>query len=382
VNNRQYGAVFAAGKQKDGHGFDLVDADERRASNGAAGYYSFSPRRGMRMIEIDTAAQGGSFLLGPGDNSIATTDRGNLDDPQFRWLKRELKRARERNELVIVFSHHGVGTMDFNLADEAVEPCTGGGDEHKVAGVRHDRNPGCDQDPRSSTPIHLGKDLKALLLQYPNVIAHVAGHRHVNEITPIRSSGGRRGYWEVQSPAVADWPSVQRLIEVMDNRDGSLSIFGTIIDEAAPARAASGCPGPSSAGCPAVGSFGVPTMASIARTIAYNDPQVGPEPDQGTRLDRNVELLIADPRTRSSGDDDKSDGSRPPGGNGSDGSDGSGGARDNTGGGGSAGDSAGGNPAGAREGGSLPFTGFVVLTVALLGAAMLGGGRLLRRRLR
>jgi uncharacterized repeat protein (TIGR01451 family) len=87
---------------------------------------------------------------------------------------------------------------------------------------------------------------------------------------------------------VADWPHQHRLIEVMDNRDDTLSIFGTVLDHASPATA----PPPGNAS-----SFVSYQLASIGRTFGFNDPQLGPPLGEGDpQLDRNDEMLIDDPR--------------------------------------------------------------------------------------
>jgi Ca2+-binding RTX toxin-like protein len=84
-----------------------------------------------------------------------------------------------------------------------------------------------------------------------------------------------------------------RLLELFDNRDGTLSLFGTILDFAGNATAAA--PG-------TAGAFSAEDLASVGRTLAYNDTQTGaracdPDPcGEGEPNDRNVELLIADPR--------------------------------------------------------------------------------------
>jgi hypothetical protein len=71
-----------------------------------------------------------------------------------------------------------------------------------------------------------------------------------------------------------------------------LSLFGTLLDTAAPVRA------------PASG-FTTAKLASLARTLAWNDPQRSTssgnggsagDTGRGTRADRNVELLLRDPR--------------------------------------------------------------------------------------
>ena len=80
----------------------------------------------------------------------------------------------------------------------------------------------------------------------------------------------------------------------MDNRDGTLSIFGTMLDAAAPQAA----PAPGDAP-----GLSLPQLVSLGRTLSYNDPQRegaegsgGDASKTGARRDRNVELLVRDPR--------------------------------------------------------------------------------------
>ena len=276
VSKRQYMDIFRSGSQRDGHGFGLLDPGEVKASGGAAGYYALSPVKGLRLISLDTVSEGG--VTGPSAS-------GNIDHPQYLWLEGQLESATERDQLVVLFSHHAIQSLDANIADELAPPCTAP-DSHG-----HDLNPGCDLDPRSSTPLHLGADLTTLLHRYPHVIAWIAGHSHVNDIVPF--AGEDHGFWMIRTAAEADWPQQSRLVEIFDNRDGTLSIFGTILDHVAPASA----PAP---GTPAEG-MGLLELASLGRTIAYNDHQVGarerdPACGEGEAEDRNVELLIDDPR--------------------------------------------------------------------------------------
>jgi metallophosphoesterase (TIGR03767 family) len=283
VSKAQYKQVFLEGSQPDGHGFARVDPGQNAASGGAAGYYSFVPVPGLRMISLDTVCEGG--VTGPCAD-------GNVDDPQFRWLEGELKAATAADQLVILFSHHAIPSLTANVPDEAAGPCTAP-DAHG-----HDVNPGCDVDPRTSTPIHLGADLVELLHRYPHAIAWVAGHSHVNDVTPY-SDGKGHGFWSVRVAAEADWPQQARLLQLFDNRDGTLSLFGTIVDHAGVATAPA--PGTSAA------SMTPADLASIGRTLSYNDTQTGArecEPEacgEGGPDDRNVELLIDDPRRGASG---------------------------------------------------------------------------------
>jgi 3',5'-cyclic AMP phosphodiesterase CpdA len=262
-----YKALHRTGAQADAHGFAYVDPAELAASRGQAAYYAFSPKPGIRMIAINTVAEGDTI-----------NSNGNLDDPQFRWLARELAAAAKRHEIVVLFGHHPIGSLTNTAPDENAGDCA----------LRAVTGPGCDLDPRSSRPLHLGGDLQALLLAHPNVIAYVAGHTHRNRVTAFRRPGGG-GFWGIETASEIDWPILSRLLEVMDNRDGTLSIFGTLVDHGAPhATPAPGTP---------AGGFGPATLAALGREFSYNDPQVGVEDGaEGRAQDRNVELLVSDPR--------------------------------------------------------------------------------------
>lgn len=365
VDKLQFKTVFADGAQEDDHGFAFVDPDELRESGGAASYYSFVPDTetdAVRYIVLDTLSEAGV---------VSVSSRGNIDDPQWQWLARELRRAERRDELVIVWAHHGTDSLDANAPDELAAPC-GPTDEHG-----HASNPGCDRDPRSSTPLHFGPDLVELFHRFPHVIALVAGHSHENEVEPFADDDGEGGFWEIKSPAIVDWPPQHRLIEVMDNHDGSLSIFGTMLDHDGPSAAPRG--GDAS-------TFSLAELASLGRTIAYNDPQVGPDGSQGEAADRNVELLLRDPRR---GEPPAVPGPPPTqdGGPGGPAEDDDGGAGDGGGGEGAMGSRDGGEEtagiAGATGVGggddSLPFTGMGIAALVLAGAVLAGGGAMLRR---
>ena len=258
------------GKRK--HGFSYTPKQQLSASAGSASYYAWSPKRGLRFISLDTVAEGGG-------------QSGNLDNAQYKWLKGELGKARKRDQLVVAFGHHTMETMSNARADEDAGACQPA-DE-----------PGCDRDPRKSTPIHRGtagkKSVSALLKAYPNVISYVAGHTHANRVRFFRGRHGH-GFWQINTASHIDWPEQARLIEIMDNRDGTLSLFGTLLNSAAPVAAPA--PGPASA-------FTGAQLASLARTLAFNDPQdsgvegsAGGGSKAGSRKDRNVELVIRDPR--------------------------------------------------------------------------------------
>ena len=279
VGKRELRSLHRTGDR--GHGFGYTDPRELSASGGTAGYYAFSPRRGVRLVGLDTPAEGGRSY-------------GNIDDPQYRWLARELDRSssvsldrsgrvrrdRDPNRLIVVYGHHPLTSLYNDWPDE-MAPCSGG----NVAG--------CDTDPRPSTPIHNGRrgprSLKALLARHPNVVAYVAGHSHQNRVTPHFRKDRRGGFWEVVSASSIDFPGQARLLELMDNRDGTLSLFGTLVDHDAPVA-------PPPSGTPAA-SMSDSQLASLARAVAANNvvTKFGASA-RGRRRDRNVELLLRDPR--------------------------------------------------------------------------------------
>ncbi len=318
ASKRQMKAIIGANDVDNDHGFGFVDPQQNLASSGAASYYAWNPPQtpGMRFIAIDTTSEGGIVGEGPQSGS----SNGNLDHPQFLWLRDELNKAENQGKLIVLFAHHPVRSMDSVIPDEATGTCTGTQHSHGDT-PEHDTNPGCDPDPRISEPLHLGnpeqadaagsnaKTFTELMADHPNVIAFVAGHTHEHQLlrcgTPrtgnpsdtnpqnarfCRNTQGNPSHlwWEVNTAAVADWPHQQRLIDVMDNRDDTLSIFGTVIDHASPATA----PDAGDAS-----SFIARQLAAIGRTLGFNDPQSGPPHGEGNpQLDQNVELLMDDPR--------------------------------------------------------------------------------------
>ncbi len=275
VDKAQLKAVYQAGTQRDGHGFGLVEAAQSTASNGVASYYAWDPKPGVRFIVLDTISEGGV---------IALSADGNLDDPQYRWLTNEIAAAEAANKLIVVFAHHPIRSLTANVSDETAPACTTA-DSHG-----HDRNPGCDADPRSSTPIHLGAEVQSLFNTHTHVVAYVTGHTHENKVYACGSASGcpaGANWWELNTASEIDWPQQSRLVELMDNGDGTLSIFGTLLDHSATYEV------------PAAGSatgFTTDQLASISRTLSLNDPQVNAGAT-GTSQDRNVELVVDDPRS-------------------------------------------------------------------------------------
>jgi metallophosphoesterase (TIGR03767 family) len=255
-----------------GHGFDAANLASGQ------GYYAFHPRPGVRFVVLDTVSDAGG-------------DGGNLDQAQFTWLDGQLAEADAARELTLVFAHHTLETMN-----QAASPFPPGDNPPPPYGDVHLG----ETSPQSPCPEAPGpaETVKCLFLRHPTVVGYVTGHEHRNRIRPVPRSGvdgdeasGRAGggFWQVTTASHIDWPQQSRLLDLVDNGDGSVSIWGTILDHAAP-------PNPGSAA-----GASAKQLASISRELAYNDPDAengedGRSDARGGEGDRNVELVVRDPR--------------------------------------------------------------------------------------
>lgn len=110
---------------------------------------------------------------------------------------------------------------------------------------------------------------------------------------------GYTGFWEITTASHIDYPQQARIIEVANNNNGTLSIYGTIIDHLSPPavkRSHGGCCGNvCERKC---NKYSLTDMASISRELSANDVFVNPLPRVGKPKDRNVELIINNPLLR------------------------------------------------------------------------------------
>ena len=225
-----------------GHGFTPQNVAD------ATAYYVFDPSPLVRGIVLDTVNPNGE-------------SSGSLDAAQLAWLREQLEAVTGpgRDRLVVVFSHHSIGSMSNSI-------------------------PVGSDDPADWGPRVLGEEVEALLHEYPNVVLWVNGHTHRNQVF-ARTRPGGGGFWEVNTAAHIDFPCQARLMEVVDNRDGTLSIFATVVDADVPLL------GPSSVG----DGTSVADLGALARELSANDWQSDGAERAGEVEDRNVELLVAAP---------------------------------------------------------------------------------------
>jgi len=199
---------------------------------------------------------------------------GSLDAAQLAWLEGEMKARSRRSfgadgklveadvedRLIVVVSHHPLERLNNPLPDPSAE--------ERVQGPA----------------------LGELLHRFPNVIAHVTGGTPANSITPRpdpqRSSGG---YWEMNTTWSVGYPMQGRLLEVVENADGTISLFSAVYDLDAAID-------PRDADDPTPGDdVNEGLLAAVARGLAAQDPQRDPSAAGLAVSDRNAELLLRAP---------------------------------------------------------------------------------------
>ena len=185
-------------------------------------------------------------------NHVAGPD-GAIPQSQFDWLKAGIAQAEADGRIVLVLSHHNSFTLE-NDAQLATSP---------------------------QRLVH-AEEFIAMLLQSPNVVAWLNGHTHINTITPhLRTSGAPGGFWEITTASCVDYPQQQQVVELVDNQDGTMSIFTTVVDHASPAEWN--------------GDLTPTGLASLSRELSANDWVEKPAMRPGSPLDRNTELLLPAP---------------------------------------------------------------------------------------
>jgi hypothetical protein len=244
-------AHFRGGGRPHGHGF--TEANRL----GGTTYYAFDAGP-VRFVALDTACPDG----GPD---------GSVDEDQARWLEGVLAEAHSAHRsadgstvrtpngdrLVVLLSHHGLDVMTNTRS-------RGG---RRVVGA---------------------DELLALIHRFPNVVLWVNGHVHWNAVTPRPDpTEPGRGFWEVATCSLVDWPCQARLVELVDDGDGAMSIVCTMLDHDGPVV---------ETGVRTAGGWTGPEMAALHRELAANVPGAGPESRlAGSAADRNVVLRLRAP---------------------------------------------------------------------------------------
>jgi hypothetical protein len=126
-----------------------------------------------------------------------------------------------------------------------------------------------------------GNAFVGLLKRFPNVLAWVNGHTHLNKITAHAGTTPKQSFWEINTASHVDFPQHARIVEVADNDDGTLSLFTTLIEAEAPYAVDYDARTPQA-------------LASLYRELSYNDIHVDLG-RVGEAVDHNTELLLVNP---------------------------------------------------------------------------------------
>ncbi|RVW05133.1 TIGR03767 family metallophosphoesterase [Rhodococcus xishaensis] len=229
-----------------GHGF----APE--AAESGIGYYSFEIAPGVIGISMDSTNRAG-FV------------DGSLGEEQFEWIEQTLLAGSSKyyetdgslvtqdrtDTYFVLFSHHTSTSM---------------------ANTRPD--PERPQEPRIK-----GAQLVDLLHRFPNVLAWVNGHTHENRITPQVGQTPEQSFWEINTASHIDFPQQGRIIEVVDNEDGTVSLLTTLFEADSPYQVD-------------YDDFSPLGLASMYREFSFNDIHADPAL-LGESPDHNVELVLA-----------------------------------------------------------------------------------------
>jgi metallophosphoesterase (TIGR03768 family) len=194
-----------------GHGFNLVDPS--MGSDFAC--YSFLPKSSVpiKIIVLDDTVKG------PGQPNYAA---GSLDQVRLDWLKKELQAGQDNNQLMIIAAH-----IPFNVYQNLVT------DPTQVASNPPIMSLFIPAPYEGATSVVSDTTLLTLLQGYPNLIMWIAGHRHMNTVTPqIHSTDPTRSFWEVETSSLRDFPQQFRTFKIYRNSNNTVSIIITNVDPA------------------------------------------------------------------------------------------------------------------------------------------------------
>jgi hypothetical protein len=124
------------------------------------------------------------------DTNMPFGPEGWLDLYDLAWVKEQLQAAESAGQLVIVSSHHKPKDIVLN-----------------------------------------GALLVKTLNAYPNVIAHLVAHSHINRIAARPGADAAHGYWEIESGSMVNWPQQFRILDIhVDQASGKGYIKSTMLN--------------------------------------------------------------------------------------------------------------------------------------------------------
>jgi metallophosphoesterase (TIGR03768 family) len=191
---------FTTSSNPVGHGFSRADADKGFAC------YSFVPKSTapIKVIVLDDTQR-------EDDGSADIHGHGFLDQARWDWLKKELADGDAAGQLMIIAAH-----VPINV--EVTAP---------------NSEMGWWTNPQNVVTL---PDLIAELQSHPNLILWVSGHRHLNTVKAFQSpdpvNASEKGFWQVETSSLRDFPQQFRTFEIYLNSDNTISIVTTDVDPA------------------------------------------------------------------------------------------------------------------------------------------------------
>ncbi len=195
-----------------GHGFNLVSSNPNfhlvpAAERAGFACYSFVPRSNvpLKVIVLDNTQR-------EDDGSLDIHGHGFLDATRWAWLQAELDDGQAANQLMIVACHIPIAVA--NIGTE-FEWWLG------------------DSNATMANAVDL-TTLVRKLQNYTNLLMWIAGHLHVNTVkafvSPDPVNAPEKGFWQVLSSSLRDFPQQFRTFEIYLNSDYTVSIEAVNVD--------------------------------------------------------------------------------------------------------------------------------------------------------
>lgn len=191
-----------------GHGFNLVDTTDPAWDEGFA-CYTFEPsdKVPLKVIVLDNTQS-------EHDGSNDIHGHGYLDQKRWAWLQAELDKGQNNNQLMIIASHIPLGVAGIGSEMEWWWPT-----QENIA-------------PEYQNAVDLAT-LVTKLQNTPNLLLWVAGHRHFNTVKAFKSpisTEPERGFWQVETSSLRDFPQQFRTFDIFLNSDYTISIVTVNVD--------------------------------------------------------------------------------------------------------------------------------------------------------
>ena len=193
-----------------GHGFKPRNIE----SNSAC--YTFEPMKNLpvKVIVLDDTCK----LIGPSGGPLFYGG-GWMDVARYTWLTNELQTGQDAGQLMIIACHIPISPQanlfDTNHAEPQFYVTPENQTQTRFSGYKTEAQ------------------MIATLHHYPNLLLLIAGHRHMNTVTPQPSPDPAHpeyGFWEVETPSLRGFPQQFRIWQILRNSDNTISIITTDVD--------------------------------------------------------------------------------------------------------------------------------------------------------